>query len=268
MSANIVRSWWVRGALALLVVVLGAVLAWWFLIRSTAEPATEPLPFRDGAESNEPTPGTGAARATATEVSEAESSPGAADPSDGYVRYVIVPEHPSVEGRTEAWYLAGETLARVGVPSTAKGTTTDVSGSFVIGPDGLDPNAVSEVVVGLASLTSDESRRDQRVREALEVDRYPTATFRIEEIVGWPGEIPEGVDVEFQIRGTMDLHGVQRSLTWDVVARRRGDVITALATTRFRYDDFDIPRLNIAGFVSVEEDVTVQIQVIAVAEGG
>ncbi len=265
MRGSLVRSWWARGALVALLVLLGVVGVWWFVVRSTAEPATDPLPFREEGETAAPV----AADSPAATASPAEgAATGSSSSHEGYVRYVIVPEHPSVEGRTEAWYLAGETIARIGVPSTAKGTTTDVTGSFVIGPDGLAPDATSEVVVGLASLTSDESRRDQRVREALEVDRFPTATFRIEEIIGWPGEIPEGEDVEFQITGTMDLHGVQRPLTWDVVARRRGDVITALATTRFRYEDFDIPVLNIAGFVSVEEEVTVQIQVIAVAEAG
>jgi hypothetical protein len=63
----------------------------------------------------------------------------------------------------------------------------------------------------------------------------------------------------------MDLHGVQRELTWDVLATRQGNVIAALATTSFLYADFDIPILNIGGFVSVEEDVTIQVQLIAVA---
>lgn len=244
------------GGLVAVVAVLAGV--WWFFIRSEAEPATEPLAFRDATQTPSPT-----ASAAGTPSPTAGSGSGA---SAGFTRYVIVPEHPDVEGRTESWYLAGETLARIGVPSTAKGTTSEVSGEFFIGPQGLDPNNVSRVVVKLANLRSDESRRDARVRDALEVTRYPEASFTIEAIEGWPGEIPEGQDVRLTLVGTMDLHGVKRTLEWETVARRRGNVITALATTRFRYEDFDIPLLNIAGFVSVEEDVTVQIQVIAVAQ--
>lgn len=249
------------GSLGSVVVILAVLVGvWWAFIRSTAEPAREPLGFREQTAS--PSPGLTAS------PSDGASSGGTstAGASSGYRRYVVVPEHPAVEGKTEAWYLAGETLARVGVPSTAKGTTTEVTGEFTIGPQGLDPNSVSRVVVGLANLRSDESRRDARVREALDVSRYPEATFTLEAIEGWPGEIPEGTDVNLRLRGTMELRGVRREVVWEAVARRRGEVITALATTRFRYADFNIPVPNIAGFVSVEEDVTVQVQLIAVAQ--
>lgn len=248
------------GSLGGVVVILAVLVGvWWAFIRSTAEPAKEPLGFRDPTAS--PSPGLTASPSDAA----SSGTPAAGTPSQ-FRRYVVVPEHPAVEGKTEAWYLAGETLARVGVPSTAKGTTTEVTGEFVIGPEGLDPHSVSRVVVRLANLRSDESRRDARVREALDVSRYPEATFTLEAIEGWPGEIPEGTDVNLRLRGVMELRGVQRELVWEAVARRRGEVITALATTRFRYADFNIPVPNIAGFVSVEEDVTVQVQLIAVAQ--
>jgi len=246
----------VVGLVALFAVLIGV---WWFFIRSEAEPATAPLAFRDA------TP-TAMATDSATATGSPTAPSGTEGASAGFTRYVIVPQHPAVEGQTEAWYLARETLARIGVPSTAKGTTTDVSGEFFLGPEGLDPNNVSRVVVKLENLRSDESRRDARVREALEVTRYPEAAFTIEAIEGWPGEIPEGQDVRLTLVGTMELHGVRRTIEWETIARRRGDVITALATTKFRYEDFDVPVLNIAGFVSVEEEVTVQIQVIAVAQ--
>jgi polyisoprenoid-binding protein YceI len=181
--------------------------------------------------------------------------------------YVLVSEHTSVEGRAEAAYFADEELARIGVPSTAKGTTFDVSGQFALGPDGFDPAVPATIVVGVASLQSDEGMRDNRVRGALETSRFPTATFTASSIGGWSGDIPEGQEVALTLVGMMDLHGVQRELTWDVVATRQGDVITALATTNFLYADFGIPVLNIGGFVSVEEDVTIQVQLIAVASG-
>lgn len=242
----------------LVAVFVALAAAWWFFIRSDAKPATEPLAFRDSTPAASPSP---------TTPESSTATPATSGPtSSASTRYVIVSDHPSVEGRTEAWYLAGETLARIGVPSTAKGVTSEVSGSFSIGPQGLDPNHESKVVVRLANLRSDESRRDARVRDALEVTRFPEASFTIEAIEGWPGEIPEGQDVNLILVGTMNLHGLERTLEWKTVARRRGDVITALATTKFRYADFDIPVLNIAGFVSVEEEVTVQLQIIAVAQ--
>jgi polyisoprenoid-binding protein YceI len=254
-------SWWVRGALALVVVAVLAVGAWWIFVRSDAQLATAPLDFREvtatpsANESATPTPSPAAAAGNPSAVPE--GLPGDVE------RFVIVPEHPSVEGATEAAYFADEQLAGLGLPSTAKGSTVDVSGQFFLGPDGISPEGASVIVVDLRRLRSDDSRRDNRVNGALQVVRFPEARFTAHRIDGYSGEIPEGQDVEMTLTGLTELAGVERELTWDLIARRSGDVITALATVNFLYADFDIPLLNIAGFVSVEEDVTLQVQLIA-----
>jgi len=46
-------------------------------------------------------------------------------------------------------------------------------------------------------------------------------------------------------------------------ARREGSVIAALATVTFPFAGFQIAPPNIAGFVSVEDEAALQIQVIA-----
>lgn len=79
-----------------------------------------------------------------------------------------------------------------------------------------------------------------------------------------PGK-PQGVEQNLQLTGMMDLHGVQKELTWEVKARREGKVITALATVNFKYAGFNIPQLNIAGFVSVQDNVTLQARIVAQA---
>jgi hypothetical protein len=50
-----------------------------------------------------------------------------------------------------------------------------------------------------------------------------------------------------------------------VKANRDDNIITALATLKFNYADFNIPVLNIANFVSVQDSVTLQVQVVAQA---
>jgi polyisoprenoid-binding protein YceI len=262
-------SWFIRGIAATVIIVVAAIAAWWFFVREDAELATSPLDFRETpADTGTPT-AVDAANAAATMVTSPTSEPSDPvnlTPSEGYTLYLVVTEDPGVEGQTEAAYFAGETLASVGVPSTAKGSTAEVSGHFSLGAGGLDPAVGVQISVGLANIRSDESRRDNRMREALEVTKYPLATFTAASIGGWTGEIPEGQEVNLTITGTMDLHGVQKELTWDVIARRQGDVVTALATVTFLYADFEIPVLNFGGFVSVEEDVTLQVQLIAKAQ--
>lgn len=253
-----ISSWPGRVALVLVAVLVAAAAAWWFFIREDNKLATAPPEFRD-------TPAAGATatpRQTAVPDATTTDGPPGATASEGYELFVIVPEHPAVEGQTEASYFADEQLASIGVPSTAKGTTEGVSGSFSIGADGLDPAVPATVIVDLTTLKSDESRRDNRVRDALQISQFPTATFTADRIEGWSG-LADGQTVTATLVGTLELKGVSREISWELQAARQGDVISALATTNFLYADFGIPVLNIGGFVSVEDDVTLQVQLIA-----
>jgi polyisoprenoid-binding protein YceI len=230
----------VGGLIAIIVVVAAAIAAWWFFIREDHQLAT-----------SAPAIPTGLARTATT-----SATPG------GALAFAIIPD------QSEASYFADEKLASLPLPSTAKGTTTDISGTFYLTPDGLalDQSQPSTFTVNLKTLTSDKEMRDRRVQSlGLETNTYPTATFTIASVTGYDATRPAGEEQDLQLTGTMDLHGVQKELTWEVKARREGDVISALATVEFKFADFNIPVLNIAGFVSVQDTVTLQVQVVAQA---
>ena len=225
-------------ALGVLFVAAGA--AWYFFVREDNELATN-------------------APAIPTELVDASETPAANE--SGALTFRIIPD------RSEAAYFADEQLASLGVPSTAKGTTNDIEGTFHLTQDGfdLDPALPSTFTVQLTTLTSNESRRDNRVQDALETSEFPTATFTASSVTGVDREMPLDEEHTFLLAGTLDLHGVQKEVTWEVQARREGNVMTALATVNFLFADFDITPPNIGGFVSVEDDVTLQIQVVAEA---
>jgi polyisoprenoid-binding protein YceI len=229
------------GALLGAVVLAAAAAAgWWFFLREDNQLAT-----------SAPAVPTGLARAATT-----SSTPG------GSLAFTIVP------ASSEAAYFADEKLASLPLPSTAKGSTKDISGTFYLAADGLtlDPARPSTFTVNLKTLTSDKAMRDRRVQsQGLQTDAYPSATFTVASVTGYDSARPASDEQDLKLTGTMDLHGVQRDLTWDVKARREGDVITALATVKFRFADFNIPVLNIAGFVSVQDSVTLQVQIVAQA---
>jgi polyisoprenoid-binding protein YceI len=120
--------------------------------------------------------------------------------------------------------------------------------------------------VNLKTLKSDKDMRDTRVQNmALETSKFPTATFTATKVTGFDKSIPGGQEQTLQLTGMLDLHGVQKEVTWEVKARRDGNVITGLATTSFKYGDFNIPILNIANFVSVQDGVTLQATIVAQA---
>jgi polyisoprenoid-binding protein YceI len=244
----------VGGALAVIAVAVIAGASWWFFIREDNELKT-----------NAPDIPSDLVQATATAgASDGAETPAAAEtPSSsggGGQAFTIISE------RSEAAYFADEELASLGVPSTAKGATKDITGTFYLTEDGLDldPSQESSFTVDLTTITSNESRRDNRVQnDALQTSQFPTATFTATSVTGYDPAIPEGEEQTLALTGMMDLHGVQKELTWELKARRQGDVITALATVNFLYADFDITPPNIAGFVSVADDVTLQVEVVA-----
>ena len=227
------------------VLVVGVIAGWWFFVRETAELATEPAEIpRELVGATEP-PADGAA---------ADGS----GPSDSLI-FQIIPEE------SEAAYFVDEQLASLPVPSTVTGTTNAIAGQLVFTADGaaLAAGNESTFTVDLTTLTSDESRRDNRVQDALETSAFPVATFMISGATGFDPSLPEGEQQNILLTGALDLHGVQHEVTWEVEIIREANVISALATVTIDFADFDVTPPNIAGIVSVGDELTLQVQLIA-----
>jgi polyisoprenoid-binding protein YceI len=235
---------------AVFVVAVALSAAWYFFIREDNEPKTTSQTI------------TPELIATTTALAAAEDGEAPAA-SAGGLAFVVVPE------QSEATYLAGETLANVGLPSTALGATNEIAGTIFLTGDGwaLDPSQETVITVQLANLQTGEDRRDNRVREALNVTEFPEATFVATSVTGVDSSLDPAVEQTFQLTGLMTLHGVEKEVTWEVKARREGDILTALATLDMLYADFNITPPNIAGFVSVEDDVTLQMDIVATQQG-
>lgn len=236
----------IGGVVAGVILVAAAIGGWWFFIREDASLAT-----------NAP-----AIPADLKQTPAASAKAGATAGTGGGVTFKIIPD------RSEAAYFADEKLASLPLPSTAKGTTKDIAGEFHLTADGfgLDASQPTGFTVELTTLTSDKAMRDRRVQsQGLETGKYPTATFTAARVTGFDQSLPADQEQDLQLSGTLDLHGVKKDVTWEVKARRDGNVITALATLKFKFADFGIPVLNIADFVSVHDAVTLQVQVVAQA---
>jgi len=68
-----------------------------------------------------------------------------------------------------------------------------------------------------------------------------------------------------QMTGTLDVHGVQKEVTWDVKANKSGNVLTGLATLKVNFGDFGLQVPNIAGIVTVQDGLTLQVTIVAQA---
>lgn len=237
----------IAAPLTLILLAVAGVATWWFVIRSDASPLEDPLPIPSSLlnASATPTPGATADPTTAA--------------GDGQTWTIV-------SGESEADYYVGETLASIGVPSTANGKTSDITGTFFLTADGtaLDRSQTSSFTVDVTTLQSDEDRRDNRVQQALETGQFPTATFTATSVSGLDtSAIAEGEKVTFQLSGTFELHGVTKDVTWTVEATREQNVISAIANLDFFFGDFGISPPQIGGFVSVQDHGTLQAVIIA-----
>ena len=103
---------------------------------------------------------------------------------------------------SSASYRVTEQLAGVDFPNDAVGTTTKVSGSVAILPDGgIAPG--SKLVIDLTSMASDQNMRDGYIRNrTLETAKFPDAVFVPTEVKGVPKMVPSTGSLAFHSPAT------------------------------------------------------------------
>jgi polyisoprenoid-binding protein YceI len=112
-------------------------------------------------------------------LSESEATPAAtatATATSGSGRWTVA------DG-SEAGYRVREKLAFLPAKNDAVGRTPDITGAAESTGSGDDLTiATASFKIDVSTLTSDEDRRDQRIRTiGIESDRFPTATFELSE---------------------------------------------------------------------------------------
>ena len=144
---------------------------------------------------------------------------------------------------SEATFTVNEKLARLTLPNDAVVRTSALSGEVHL--DGRP----SVIEIDLHQLESDQSRRDGYIRGRM----FPDDARPL------PPRFTEGEEVTVQVTGQLDIAGIQAPVVFDVEARDDGDVIYMLGRTSFVWDDFQILPPNIAGFVQVKDEVSVEV---------
>jgi len=154
---------------------------------------------------------------------------------------------------SQAGYRVREKLAFLPAKNDAVGRTSDITGLADSTGDG-DALTFSQASfeIDLTTLTSDQDRRDQRIREiGVESDRFPTATFKLTE--------PLKLDAsKVEAKGDLTLHGVTKSVTIPLEVQQSGSTVEAVGKLTFPWGDFGMTAPSVAGFVSVEDEATME----------
>ena len=169
------------------------------------------------------------------------------------VRYVVAP------AGNEARYRVREQLAGFDLPKDAIGTTKNVTGQVVIGPDGKVVRESSKVTIQLSELKSDQSRRDNFLRRStLETTKFPNAELVPVALEGLLLPIGAGSSQTFVVRGDLTVHGVTRPTTWQVTARGEGRDVVGTATTAFTFKDFNLEQPRVPVVLSVADTIRLE----------
>lgn len=103
--------------------------------------------------------------------------------------------------------------------TTVKGRFADVKGTVTLDEAAPDRSS-AEVEIAAASIDTRTEQRDQHLKSAdfLEVEKYPTITFRSRKVEGARGEPGKS----FRVIGDLTIRGVTREVTLDATYEGRG----------------------------------------------
>jgi polyisoprenoid-binding protein YceI len=170
----------------------------------------------------------------------------------------------AVAAGSQAGYRVREQLANLPAESDAVGRTDQVTGSITLETNGSTTSLTAgTITVDTTSITSNESRRDNRLRnEGLETDTYPTATFTLTQPVEIPAAALTGTPSDITLVGDLELHGVTKSVSIPAQAQLVDGTIQVAGSLGFPLSDFGITAPNIGGFiVSIADDGTLEFLV-------
>lgn len=238
--------------LAVLVAVAGAAFALWFTGRETLDAvdidrAREDVAAAPAAPSE---PGSGVEEAVGEVAGEL------VDPSGTWrVDVDAVPFDAVARSGTFVGYRIDEVLQGVG-DFTAVGRSPEVEGTVVIA-DGSVVQA--EVRAGLAALTSDDARRDGRVR-SLFADRPAVFTLTAPVPFDWTPEGRERVEVDAP--GTLRVGAAEQDVTMRLVAEVVGGRLLVTGSTVVTLADLDVRVPSAPIVLSVSDEATIELQLV------
>jgi polyisoprenoid-binding protein YceI len=159
-----------------------------------------------------------------------------------------------------AGFRVDEELVQIGA-TEAVGRTGQVSGTMVIEGSTLRS---ADVEVVMTDIRTDQSRRDNKVQEALETDQFPTATFSLREPVDLGPGAAAGEEVAVQAVGDLNVHGVTRQVTVDLDTQLVDGTAVVVGSTPVTFSDFGVEVPSAPVVLSVADEGTIEFQLLFV----
>jgi polyisoprenoid-binding protein YceI len=172
----------------------------------------------------------------------------------------------TISDTSKATVRVREQLVGVNLPSDAVLVATGATGTFLLKDDGTFSSG-SKITFDLTTLASDQRDRDNFVKmDTLQTRQFPKAEFVPTKTTGLVLPMPASGEFTFKLTGQITIHGKTKDVTFDVVATRTGNDLTATASSAptWKFGDFGMSAPSVPfRVVSVVDEIRVVVDLVA-----
>lgn len=171
----------------------------------------------------------------------------------------------NVDASSKATIRVREQLVRLPSPIDALINISGAQGAFTLSPDGTFAPG-SRISVDMTTITTDDRQRTDSIRrDPLEVTRFRTSELVPKTTSGLTLPLPTSGDFSFTLTGDLTLHGVTKSVTFDVRATRADGTLTAIATANpsWKFGDFGMRPPTSFSVLSIVDEIRMEFALVA-----
>jgi hypothetical protein len=141
----------------------------------------------------------------------------------------------------------------------AVGATRDISGMISLDSLGHVVSGASSIVIVLAGLESDKSRRDGFLRRrTLETERFPEAKLTVDSLTLLPADLATAGEFEFTLYGALKIKDNFFPTIWEVSAVVEDGHMTGSANTAFTFAEAGLSKPSVMSVLSVKNTIKLE----------
>lgn len=171
----------------------------------------------------------------------------------------------NVDPSSKATIKVREQLVRLPSPIDALINIAGAQGAFTLNPDGTFASN-SKISVDMTTVTTDDRQRTDSIRrDPLEVTRFRTSELVPKSAIGLTLPLPSSGEFTFKLIGDLTLHGVTKTVTFDVRASRADGKLTATATANpsWKFGDFGMQPPTSFSVLSIVDEIRMEFALVA-----